>query len=55
VINHAAAIAFLVAGSSKAAVVTKIFSSPNCRLPAARVAAVDGQLTWFMTADAAVT
>jgi hypothetical protein len=31
--------------SRKAAVLRETFSSPNCRLPAARVAPVDGQLT----------
>jgi 6-phosphogluconolactonase len=55
VINHAANIWFLVAGASKAAIVSRILKAdpPSCRLPAARVAPVDGRLIWFITHDAA--
>jgi 6-phosphogluconolactonase len=55
VINHAANIWFLVAGASKATVVSRILKAgpASSRLPAARVAPVDGRLIWFITRNAA--
>jgi len=46
-INRAKNIAFLVSGSSKAAVVKKIFSGRGADLPAARVKG-SGNLFWFL-------
>jgi 6-phosphogluconolactonase len=53
VINHAAQISFLVAGESKAAVVKEILTTEKCDYPAARIKPENGQLTWFVTRDAA--
>ena len=53
VINHAAQISFLVAGGSKAAMVEAILIAGNRALPAALIQPADGELTWFVTQDAA--
>jgi 6-phosphogluconolactonase len=53
VINNAAQIIFLIAGESKAAVVKEILTTEKCDYPAARIKPEDGQLTWFVTQDAA--
>ena len=53
VINNAAQITFLVAGESKAAIVKEILTTEKCDYPAARIAPANGQLTWFVTRDAA--
>ena len=55
VINHAANSWFLVAGASKATVVSRILKADpaSSPFPAARVAPVDGRLIWFITQDAA--
>jgi 6-phosphogluconolactonase len=52
-INQAAQISFLVSGASKAPIVEAIICHSNDSLPAARIQPVDGQLTWFVTQDAA--
>ena len=52
VLNNAAHVWFLVAGSSKAGAVKQAFSSSS-DLPAAKVQPVNGKLTWFITRDAA--
>jgi 6-phosphogluconolactonase len=52
-INHAAQISFLVSGASKAPIVEAIICDSNDSLPAARIQPVDGQVTWFVTQDAA--
>ena len=52
VLNNAANVWFLVAGSSKAGAVKQAFSSSS-DLPAAKVQPVNGKLTWFITRDAA--
>jgi 6-phosphogluconolactonase len=55
VINHTANIWFVVAGASKAGVLSQILKadivSPG--IPASLVNPVDGRLTWFVTQDAA--
>jgi len=55
VINHAANIWFVVAGASKATVVSRILNADPASppFPAALVAPVDGRLIWFITEDAA--
>ncbi len=55
VINHAANIWFLVAGASKAVVLSQILIADGAspRLPAALVNPIDGRLIWFVTQDAA--
>jgi 6-phosphogluconolactonase len=55
VINNAARVSFLIAGASKAAVVKNLLGpdSESFDYPAGRVRPSDGQLTWFMTKDAA--
>jgi 6-phosphogluconolactonase len=53
VINNAAQIIFLIAGESKAAVVKEILTTEKCDYPAARIKPENGQLTWFVTRDAA--
>ena len=53
VINNAAQISFLIAGESKAAVVKEILTIETCDFPAARINPENGQLTWFVTQDAA--
>jgi 6-phosphogluconolactonase len=55
VINAAANVAFLVSGESKSQIVQEILAAPggSRSYPAAKVAAVQGQVTWFMTEDAA--
>jgi 6-phosphogluconolactonase len=53
VLNHASQISFLVAGASKAAMIEAILGAGNQSLPAAQIRPDDGQLTWFVTADAA--
>jgi 6-phosphogluconolactonase len=52
-INNAAQISFLVAGHSKAAVVTAILTGQNSEAPAARIKPSHGKLAWFITEDAA--
>ncbi|MGZ9143712.1 MAG: 6-phosphogluconolactonase [Candidatus Binatia bacterium] len=52
-INHAAQISFLIAGKSKAAIVKEIFAPAPPDYPAARIQPARGQLTWFITQDAA--
>lgn len=53
VINNAARISFLVSGAGKAAMVRQILGTSSAELPAARIAPVNGQLTWFISQDAA--
>ena len=52
-INNAAQIIFLIAGESKATVVREISTMEKCDSPAARIKPANGQLTWFVTRDAA--
>jgi 6-phosphogluconolactonase len=52
VLNNAANVWFLVTGGSKADAVKKVLSGSS-DLPAARVHPTDGNLTWFITRDAA--
>ena len=53
VINAAAQVSFLVSGQSKTAIVNDILglNSDSFIYPAAKVSPIDGQLTWFVTAD----
>jgi len=53
VINHGAQISFLVAGKSKASIVTEILRRETGGYPAARIQPARGQVTWFITQDAA--
>lgn len=55
VINHAARIIFLVAGENKATIVKDLLGSdsPSLDYPAGRIRPSNGQLTWFITEDAA--
>ena len=53
VINNAAQISFLVAGASKAVIVKELLTTETHDYPAARIAPENGQLTWFVTQDAA--
>jgi 6-phosphogluconolactonase len=53
VINNGAQISFLVAGASKAVIVKEILTTEKLEYPAARIAPGNGQLTWFVTQDAA--
>jgi 6-phosphogluconolactonase/glucosamine-6-phosphate isomerase/deaminase len=43
----------LVSGASKAPIVEAILCAGNDSLPAARIQPADGQITWFVTQDAA--
>jgi 6-phosphogluconolactonase len=52
VLNNAANVWFLVTGASKAGAVKQAFSVSS-DLPAARVQPVNGNLTWYITRDAA--
>ncbi len=52
-INHAAQISFLIAGKSKAAIVKEIFAPAPPDYPAAIIQPARGQVTWFITQDAA--
>lgn len=52
VINHAAQVSFLIAGQSKAAMVTTILADAISDYPAAQVCPSDGRLCWFITEDA---
>ncbi len=56
VLNHAAEIAFLVSGRSKAEIVKEILADNGGTsvLPAARIRPPAGRLTWFVTQDAAL-
>ena len=54
VINNAAQISFLVAGASKAVIVKELLTTETRDYPAARIAPENGQVTWFVTQDAAV-
>jgi 6-phosphogluconolactonase len=55
VIKHAANIWFLVAGASKAGMLSQILKADivSPRIPASLVNPVDGRLIWFVTQDAA--
>ncbi len=55
VLNHGAAVLFLITGAGKAAVVREILKdgSDPSRFPAAQVRPVDGKLVWLITEDAA--
>lgn len=53
VINNSAHISFLVTGKNKASIVNEILRREIGDYPAARVQPVRGQLTWFITQDAA--
>ena len=55
VINNAAQVSFLVAGASKAAIVGNLLgaNSQSFDYPAGRIHPSNGQLTWFITRDAA--
>ena len=55
VINDAARVSFLVAGENKAAIVKNLLDpeSDSFDYPAGRVRPSNGQLTWFITRDAA--
>ena len=50
VINNAESISFLVTGKSKAEMVSEILINRSCekRLPATRVAPLNGKVTWFL-------
>ena len=52
VLNHGAAVWFLVTGSGKAAAVREVLGGSS-DLPAAKVQPVSGRLIWFITQDAA--
>ena len=54
-INNAAQVSFLIAGESKSAVVKNLLGadSKSFEYPAGRVSPSNGQLTWFITRDAA--
>jgi len=55
VLNHAAIVDFLVTGKSKAAITKKVLATNagSSALPAARVAPIDGIVTWMITEHAA--
>ena len=55
VLNHGAVVLFLIAGASKAPIVTEILRDDGqaARFPAARIQPVDGRLVWLLTEDAA--
>ena len=53
VINNGAQIYFLVAGKNKASMVKEILQRKTGDYPAARIQPTHGQLTWFITQDAA--
>lgn len=53
VINNGAQISFLIAGKNKAAIVQEILAPEIHDYPAARIQPAHGQLTWFITQDAA--
>jgi 6-phosphogluconolactonase len=55
VINDAAQVTFLVAGSGKSAIVQQILNGTtgDAELPAARIRPLQGGLTWLITQDAA--
>ena len=55
VLNHAAAIAFLVAGERKRSAVSRVVHHPDerGRMPAQRVRPADGRLLWFLDLPAA--
>ena len=54
-LNHGAAVIFLIAGASKAPVVKEILSDGGAaaRFPAAQVQPLSGRLIWLLTEDAA--
>ena len=52
-INNAAQVSFLIAGTSKAAIVREILSAQIRDYPAARIDPNPGCLSWFITQDAA--
>lgn len=55
VINNAAAITFMVAGSQKAAAVARVLEGPRApvEIPAQLVAPTNGEVLWLIDADAA--
>jgi 6-phosphogluconolactonase len=55
VINNAAQVSFLIAGASKSAIVKNLLgaNAQSLDYPAGRVQPLNGQLTWFITRDAA--
>lgn len=55
VLNHGAAVLFLITGAGKAAVVKEILrdGSDPSRFPAAQIRPSDGRLVWLMTEEAA--
>jgi len=53
VINHAARVAFVVTGESKADVLETALDDPKQGLPASRVKPASGQLFWFVDDAAA--
>jgi 6-phosphogluconolactonase len=57
VINAAAHVTFLVAGENKASIVKDVLApgADSSAYPAGRVKPSDGQLTWFITQDAAAS
>jgi len=48
VINNASSAVFVCTGASKAEVVKQVIEDPECRLPAALVRPVDGELHWIL-------
>jgi 6-phosphogluconolactonase len=55
VINAAAQVSFLITGESKSSIVKALLGADaaSSKYPAGRVRPVNGQLTWFITQDAA--
>lgn len=54
VINHAAEVVFLVTGTPKAGIVSKIAETPELvHYPAAKVSPISGKLTWLLDKGAA--
>jgi 6-phosphogluconolactonase len=53
VINHAAAIIFLVSGKSKAAILQEVFREGPAHYPAQLIEPVQGKVNWFVDQDAA--
>jgi 6-phosphogluconolactonase len=52
-LNAAAHVIFLVAGSDKAEVLHKVLEGPPAQLPAQKIQPVDGSLSWFLDEAAA--
>lgn len=53
VLNHAAALMFLISGADKAEMVQKALKEPAANLPCQKVEPVDGELMWFLDEQAA--